>query len=811
MSTPGQHDYFRNAVLVRDDNTKHRLLRLDVQTETCAHTGEVEYIGNAWLILLDAPLALPYKVSYSELQASFQPLPRSSEKPALAKSDLFKAEMLPLSKPPSAASLRLSQRALARIEPLVDNPDIFEPSKRHALLVERSKQSGCGTPKTLLKDLRNWWQGGQTQDALLGNYSNCAHPHGVGTAGRGRKKTKYLGLTDHLEVTAAQEPESIEDQAADSHPVGKSAYQLTETDLEYMKEAIERYYFDKEVSLALTKVLQRLHQERYSYLDGNGVSYLRPSDECPSYRQLHHYLHSHYPLHVIQTARKGEKRFALEDRSTEGSIQLECHGVGHLYEFDATILDLPLVSSADRALIVGKPTLYLIIDRHSRLIVGWYLGFENANFSAAMQAILSIGQDKEELCRTLGIPYDPADWPAHGVVPESFLADQGELVHKKARRIARSLRSTISNVPGMRPDWKPLAECSFSMIHQIIAPTAPGFTADAENRSRRAVNRTRHIALTLLEATRLIVCAIIAHNKSAQPGYPLSLEQAADGVRPIPRELWRHNIIRRMGVLDQMDYEKLREELMPRSQATVSEDGIFFEGMYYSCPEATKRGWLVEGRRRRQKLEVAFDYRLVDEIIVYAPDGSGESFVAKLTGDSVMFVGLSQKEVKDHFSRVRSLVYASSDDKRQAHFEYELRTAPTREEAVRQVAEQTKGMSRTSRRADTAPTRKAELRAERQSTAGVRRTNDAAPEAQAKATSVAKARPAERGAKVIPLNAKPGPVAGRDAVAIDCSTHSGLPDVAQTAVRPYATALGGASKQAPLSQRLAELRRSLVG
>ncbi len=805
------NSFFRNAVLVRNDDTKHRLLRLDVQAENCAHTGEVEYFGTAWLILLGAPLALPYKVSYSELQARFQPLPRSSEKPARAKSDLFKADMQPLSKPPSAASLRLSQRALARIEPLIDNPDIFEPSKRHALLVERSKQSGCGTPKTLLKDLRNWWQGGQTQDALVGKYSNCAHPNGAGTAGRGRKKTKHLGLADYFEVSPAQEPEFYGDQAANFQPVGKSAYQLTETDLAYMKDAIERYYFNKELRLTLTNVLQRLHQEHYSYLDGNGDSFLRPSSECPSYRQLRHYLRSHYPLHVIETARKGEKRFALEDRSTEGSIQLECHGVGHLYEFDATILDLPLVSSSDRTLIVGKPTLYLIIDRHSRLIVGWYLGFENANFSAAMQAILSIGQDKEELCRTLGIPYDPADWPAHGVLPESFLADQGELVHKQARRIARSLRSTISNIPGLRPDWKPLVECGFSMIHQIIAPTAPGFSPDADSRNRRSVNRTKDVALNLLEATKLIVCAIIAHNKSGQPGYPLSLEQATDGVRPIPRELWRHNIIRRMGVLDQMDYEKLREELMPRSQATVSEDGILFEGMYYSCPEATKRGWLVEGRRRRQKLEVAFDYRLVDEVIVYAPDGSGESFVAKLTGDSVMFVGLSQKEVKDHFSRVRSLVHASSDDKRQSRYEYEYRTAPTREDAARQVAEQTKGMSRTSRRADTAPTREAELRAERQSTSGVRRTSDAAPVAQAQATSAAKARPAERSAKVIPLNAQAGPVAGRDKLAIDCATPSALPEQMQAAVRPDAAVLGAASKQVALSQRLAELRRSLVG
>jgi putative transposase len=810
MGFSDQNTYFRNAVLDRDDGTQHRLLRLDAQTERCPYTGVSECFGTAWLILLGARLALPYKVSIEELQAQYRPAPQCNQRPAVSKSDQFKSCMLPLRKPPSTASIRVSQRAHARIEPLVDNPDIFEPTKRHALLVERSKHTGCGTPKTLLKDLRNWWQGGQTQDALLGKYSDCAHPNGVGTAGRGRKKTKHLGLDDNLETSFANEPNVDESQNVEPRLAAKSAFQLTETDLQHMKEVIERDYFDKKTRLTLTQVLQRLHQKHYSYQDGNGESFLRPSHECPSYRQLRHYLLSHYPLHVIQTGRKGEKRFALEDRSTEGSIQLECHGVGHIYEFDATVLDLPLVAASNRAQIVGKPTLYLIIDRHSRLIVGWYLGFENANYSAAMQAILSIGEDKEELCRTLAIPYDPADWPAQGVVPESFLADQGELIHKNARRLARSLRSTISNVPGMRPDWKPLAECGFAMLHQIIAPTAPGFTPDSENRARRSVNRTRDISLTLFEATQLIVNAIITHNKTPQPGYPLSLEQAADGVRPIPRELWRHSVIRRMGLLDRMDYSKLREELMPRGHATVSEDGILFEGMYYSCPAASKRGWLVEGRRRRKKLAVAFDYRLVDEIIVYAPDLSGESFVAKLTGDSVMFVGLSQKEVRDHRSRVRSLVNASAEEKRHARYEYELRTSPTARNALREVAERTTGSSRASRRADTAPARKLELRVERQSTAGVRRAKEDAHEAKVTASGGAEISQSDRRANVIALNAKAGHLADRGAHPINCTTPSALPEQAQTVLDRDPSCNSSASTELTLSQRMAEFRRSML-
>lgn len=784
--------FFRNEVLVRQDGTLHRLLRLDATPVKDDLSGQTEVVGTAWLILLGAPQAVPRRVTLEELNDQYRKQERDELRPQPAKSELFVTEMQSLAKSPSTASIRLSERAYARIEPLVDNPDIFEPSSRHALLVARSKEPGAGTPKTLLKDLRNWWQGGQTQDALLGFYSNCGRPAMVGTAGRGRRKVKGL---EACPFDDEDKPDDGTAAKGDSSKRGLAPYQLTREDLDHMRDVIETFFFDKKVRRTLSKTLQELHERHYAYVDGNGVQYLRPAHECPSYRQLSYFLHSNYPTEVIQKERKGEKRFAQEDRSTEGSIQLECHGVGHIYEFDATILDLPLVSSKSRNDIVGKPTLYLIIDRHSRLIVGWYMGFESANYSAAMQAILSIGEDKEALCKELGLPYDPADWPAHGVLPEMFLADQGELMHKKARRIARSIRSTISNVPGLRPDWKPLVECGFSMLHQVIAPHAPGLTPDSETRQRRSVNRDRDIALNTFEGRKMVLSAIITHNKSAQLGYPLTVEQAADGVRPIPRDLWRHSVLRRMGKLDQMDYEKLRAELMPRSTATVSEDGVLFERMYYSCPEAQARGWLVDGRRRRMPLDIAFDYRLVDEIVVYSPNKTGESFVAKLTGDSVMFNGMSLKEVKQHFDRVDALGASSIDAKRQALFEHKQRTKPTIEKAVAETRAATKGVSRSSRRADTAGARQAELRRERERTAGVQ-----LPPASVPAPPSAPVASAHEAGAPVP----PSTTAKAKVIPLQRGASSGA--APKTDAPPAATT----GEETTLSQRLAALRRNLL-
>ena len=693
MAPNQQEGFFRNAILLRDDGTRHRLLRMVLGDDTLMAADGVPD-GDAWLIYMDTNLALPYYLRASEVRAQFKPFEAKEATSDLAEPTA--ALMRAFSKAMSPAAKRVADRAWARIEPLVTAPGIFEPSTRNALLKARS-QDGGGSPKTMLKDLRRYWQGGQTQDALIGLYENSGRRE-LGTAGRGSR-------------------------TAD----GDLPYQATQEDLDNMRWVIEDYYFDKEVRRTLTEALDHLHFERYTYLDGNGTKCLRPKRECPSINQLRFFLKTNYTLEQREISRKGEKRFALEDRSTEGSIQLECHGVGHIYEFDATIVDVPLAATDNPENIIGKPTLYLIIDRHSRMIVGYYIGFENASYSPAMLAILSIGENKEKLCQRLEIPYDKADWVAHGVVPEMFLADQGELVKKEARRIAMSLRSTISNVPGMRPDWKPLVECGFAMLHQIIRAETPAYVPDAENKKRRGINRDKDVCLTIEEFEKVIVRAIIAHNKTPQDGYPLTKAQVNDGVRPIPRELWAHSILRRMGVLDQMDYETLREELTPRDDATITEDGILYKGLYYSCPEAKQRGWLVEGRRKRKPLKIAFDYRLVDNIIVYNPNGTRESYTATLVGDSVEFVGCSFAQVAKHFSDAAKLGKSGADAKRNARYEYRQGTKPIIDGARTRNAAATKGVSRSSRKADTAPARSRALTDERKATPLIPAPNNPAP------------------------------------------------------------------------------------
>ena len=176
-----------------------------------------------------------------------------------------------------------------------------------------------------------------------------------------------------------------------------------------------------------------------------------------------------------------------------------------------------------------------------------------------------------------------------------------------------------------------------------------------------------------------------------------------------------------MGKLDQMDFERVRAELMPRDKATITSDGILFGELLYSCPEARARGWLVEGRRHRKPLEIAFDYRLVDEIVVYSPDGSGESFVASLVKDSVRFKGMALADVTRHFKAVRELTAPAGEVNRQALFEYNIHAKPINARATAGMRAVVRGKSRSCRKKDTTAARAQELAAERGQTGGFHR------------------------------------------------------------------------------------------
>ncbi|NMM75881.1 hypothetical protein B2J89_04145 [Acidovorax sp. SRB_24] len=479
-----------------------------------------------------------------------------------------------------------------------------------------------------------------------------------------------------------------------------------------MKQVIESMYL-KDNRKTTVDAHTELIQKHYRYEDGNQQLFVNPPGSRPSLRQFRHFLHTNYDVEVRLRSREGNSDYEREHRKVLGTVLADCQGVGHFYEIDATIVDIFLVSREDPNKIIGKPTLYLIIDRKSRLIVGFYFGLESASWNAALQAILSISENKRSLCERYGVEYDPEDWPAHAVFPREFLADRGDMISHASSNVVDGLQVTVTNLPSKRPDWKPLVECGFRLMHATLRPIAPAYDPPSNATRRRGKHYEKDACLNVMDFGHLILNAIIAHNRRHILNYPLNPAELASDVKPCPTALWNHDIVSRSGLLTRYSEEKVRFSLLRKETATVTEHGVEFRGCYYSFQQALTQKWFETARKRRFKVVVSFDPRLVNQIYVHALNGKGEPQIADLTARSRNYVGYSFEEVR-YYELLRQEVRLQSEQQRlENSIEFRDRTQQMIADAKGRLKSVGKS-SRSARRADIKPARNEELAQERQ-------------------------------------------------------------------------------------------------
>lgn len=668
---------FRNDVFELD-GIRMRLLEADIP-------GDV-----AWCISLDSPVAWPVCLSYRQV------------------ADLSSVTVDEVShKDHSESCLRKLDAAWTRLEPFLNQhgSNLYDPKIRSLLVAEYAQAQGC-SPVTLRKDLRRFWQRGQDKFALMPDY---------GRSGR------------RQDVTTEEDPE-ITGGRGRKPSNGQSVFQLKSTDIRCMEQVVEDVYL-KDARVTAVDAYTELVERHYRYEDGNQNLYVRPAGSRPSLRQFRRFLRTRYNIEIRLRKRKGNSDFEREDRKVLGTVLADCSGVGHYYEIDATIADVYLVSREDSRKIIGKPTLYLIIDRKSRLIVGFYFGLENASWNAALQAILSISEDKRALCERYGVEYHPSDWPAHQVFPQEFLADRGDMISHASDSIAQGLQVTVTNLPGKRPDWKPLVECGFRLLHNTLRPVTPAYDPPSNATRRRGKHYEKDACLTIKDFGNLVLNAIIQHNRREILDYELTPAELLAGVRPSPVELWNHGIASRAGLLTRFSEERVRFALLRKDTATVTERGVEFLGCFYSFPEAIAKKWFETARKGRFKAVVSYDPRLVDQIYVHALDGKGAPHVATLTDRSQKYAGLSFEEVR-YYELLRQQVRQESEHERlQNSLDFRQKIKPTVDNAEARLKAVGK-TSRSARRADTKPARHEERRRERQEQARIQKVAPAvaAPE-----------------------------------------------------------------------------------
>lgn len=497
-------------------------------------------------------------------------------------------------------ALKIRDKYFRIITPLIKEPLFYIPKVRTKTINAILEAEDISKPY-IYRIARRFWQRGQIPNALLPDYRNSG-----GKGKRRQAKDKKLGRPRIY-----------------AEGVGALIDEATE---KLFRIVIDKYLLSTESEFSVPFAHRRLKLLYDQYFPET------PESEKPTKWQLKHFYDREYGFEERILKKTSSQIYKKDIRPLSSTATMHAQGPGSRYEIDATIADIILVSDFDRNQPVGRPILYIVVDVFSRFIVGWYIGFENPSYVAAIQSLHMAMTDKSQLISSLGIKYQDLDWPTAGL-PEAILADRGELLGYQIESLESSFLVRIENTPPYRGDAKGVVERNFRSLQAEFKPFAPGVVSGTIVKKRGGKNYWLDGKLTASEFTEIIVSSIIMHNfVDPMEKYDRSEDMPAE-LPSIPVHLWNWGLQNRTGRLRKADGDSLRIALLPRQQATTSEKGICVFGLYYSSPEILSSGWLHRTKisNRPESVTVSYDPNIADEVYLFFKPHSREYWTCKLT------------------------------------------------------------------------------------------------------------------------------------------------------------------------------------
>lgn len=346
-------------------------------------------------------------------------------------------------------------------------------------------------------------------------------------------------------------------------------------------------------------------------------SYLR----IPSLGQFKYWFYKNRNYKKEISTRYGSNRYEQRHRKIVGNTLMDVSGPGSLYQIDATVADVYVVSEFNRNWIIGRPVLYMVLDSFSRMIVGFYVGLEGPSYIGAAMALASVVKDKLELCKEYGVEINEEEWPVRNL-PDNIIADRGEMEGKNIESLIENLGVGVKVTPPFRADWKGCVEQNFRLINLRTKPLLPG-KVDSTFRERGDKDYRLDAKLTIKEFIQIIIKTILYHNNhNVLKEYDRNKYQIDDDVKPIPIQLWNWGIENMSGRLKSFPEDIVLLNLMPSADAVFTSKGLKFKGMYYSSKRLIEEGLFEKARNNgRWKVKVCYDPRNLNNIYIKSKNG----------------------------------------------------------------------------------------------------------------------------------------------------------------------------------------------
>lgn len=562
-----------------------------------------------------------------------------------------------------SATDKLHEQRYALIEPLVtgDNEGLILLKHHCKKLADQRLKEVKSTRQTIYALLKLWWKGGMTFNALRPDYANCG--------GRGKTRNtsgeKKIGrpriITPGIGITVNANTRKIMCVAADFWLTRK------QPTLQAAIDNITDIYFSEPVK-----------DEK-----GRVVTFNVNHDKKPTVRQLQYFIQTNYSHSHIRRRRYGDKNWNLQERPLLGIADADAQGPGDIFQVDATIADVYLVSQFDPRRIVGRPIIYFIVDVFSSLIVGIYVGFEGPSWIGAMMALVNMVTPKIQFCKQYGIEIEESEWPSHHAC-KRLSADRGELMSVDlGKNITKSLRIQIENPGSGRPDLKALVERRFGIVPAKYRQFTPGYVEKDFN--ERGVHDYRLDAcLNLHQFTQLVIYAVQEHNFTPIRDKRMPAAMITDGLEASPIDLWEWGVENLSGSLKTLTVEEVALNVMPTAEARVTANGIrLFKGGFYSCATAMREEWFAKARHREWNVTMSFDPRSMEHAYLRDPKLPRSFEVCGLLERCYDYRGKSLFEIEELDLARKKAEAAGENNRQEKRIFYDQRMAEIQKEAKR--------------------------------------------------------------------------------------------------------------------------------
>lgn len=293
---------------------------------------------------------------------------------------------------------------------------------------------------------------------------------------------------------------------------------------------------------------------------------------------------------------KGTAHFDNNAKAITKSARHDVRGAGELYQIDATTAAINLLYSKCDAEVIscGRPTLYLVIDVFSTMIVGFYVSLHDPHWSSVAEALFNAFMPKDEFLNEFyGRKHRQHPWPSFGVPLRLGMdRDPAHSAHNLEALLSAKFGIEEAEIyPAFRGSAKGINERAIGHLERKNK-TLPG--ARNENTAIDQPHPSNEALYTYRDYVKALIREVIRHNNHSFKSRLLDAYTVKVAAGASPREIWTLTHANYLGRRVQPSADHIRFGLLREETAVMTAEGISFRNRFYVNPKL--RDYFVAAR-----------------------------------------------------------------------------------------------------------------------------------------------------------------------------------------------------------------------